>query len=190
MGSGSSRACSITPWVNMHALILKHSPNPNQDAFFRFRPGCELRIEPARPACQANEAPTHVPRRPPTGGIVNSFWAMRRVTRTNCGTLSKTARVGRRTWTRATPRDATRRLRPCSRIAARRVEICASALPAVSGGPAVETTYRRTTTSVLRTALFDEACSVLPPLISRFAWRSYPAELAARGSHCSPIAIR
>ena len=35
----------------MCASILKRNPNPNQDAFFRFRPGCELRIEPARPAC-------------------------------------------------------------------------------------------------------------------------------------------
>ena len=127
----------------MHALILKHSPNPNQDAFFRFRPGCELRIEPARPVCQANEAPTHA-RRLPTGGIVKSFWAMRHVTRINCGTLLKTARVGRRTWTRATPRDATRRPRRCSRIVAGRVESCTSALLGV-----------RRATSVSRTALSD-----------------------------------
>ena len=74
--------------------------------------------------CQANEAPTHVYRDrddfPQVG--LKSFWAMRRVTRINCGTLSKTARVGRRTWTRATPRDAMRRLRHCSRIVARRLD--------------------------------------------------------------------
>jgi hypothetical protein len=131
-------------------LILKHNPNPNQDAFFRFRPGCELRIEPARPACQSKRRAYPRPRRLPTGGIAKIFWALRRVTRINCGTQSKNARVGRRTWTRATPRDATRRRRHSSHIVARRVDLCASALPAV---------LVRRTTSVLQTARFRFSCS-------------------------------
>ena len=43
-GSSSSRLAVVVLAVvvgNMCALILKHSPNPNQDAFFRFRPGCD-----------------------------------------------------------------------------------------------------------------------------------------------------
>ena len=131
-------------------MILKHNPNPNQDAFFRFRPGCELRIEPARPACQSKRRAYPRPRRLPTGGIAKIFWALRRVTRINCGTQSKNARVGRRTWTRATPRDATRRRRHSSHIVARRVDLCASALPAV---------LVRRTTSVLQTARFRFSCS-------------------------------
>lgn len=73
-GSSSSRLAVVVVAVvvgNMCALILKHNPNPNQDAFFRFRPGCELRIEPARPACvpakQAARAPTNRDHLPQVG---------------------------------------------------------------------------------------------------------------------------
>ena len=63
-GSSSSRLAVVVLAVvvgNMRALILKHTPNLNQDAFFRFRPGCELRIEPARPACVPAKQITRVP---------------------------------------------------------------------------------------------------------------------------------
>ena len=66
-GSSSSRLAVVAVAVvvgNMCALILKHSPNPNQDAFFRFRPGCELRVEPPRPACIPAKQITRVPTKP------------------------------------------------------------------------------------------------------------------------------
>ena len=61
-GSSSSRLAVVVG--NMRALILKRNPNPNQDAFFRFRPGCELRVEPPRPACIPAKQITRVPTKP------------------------------------------------------------------------------------------------------------------------------
>ena len=66
-GCSSSRLAVVVLAVvvgNMRALILKHTPNLNQDAFFRFRPGCELRIEPARAACVPAEQTARVPTKP------------------------------------------------------------------------------------------------------------------------------
>ena len=60
-GSSSSRLAVVVG--NMRALILKRNPNPNQDAFFRFRPGCDCGSNlRGQLACQqANHARSHEP---------------------------------------------------------------------------------------------------------------------------------
>ena len=65
-GSSSSRLAVVVLAVvvgNMCALILKRNPNPNQDAFFRFRPGCDCGSNlRGQLACQqANHARSHEP---------------------------------------------------------------------------------------------------------------------------------
>ena len=126
------QAIAITPPIGQYVCLdPKAQPQPQPGCLLSLSAGVRAANRTGE-ACVPSKQTTHLPtnRDDFPGGVVKSFWEPRRVTRINCGTLSKTARAGQRTWTRATPRDATRRRRRCSRTVARRTDICTSALPA------------------------------------------------------------